>query len=71
MGTTTTSLNLDGYPAEAPYAPSDNPFQYPGYDANNVLGYNLLPYSDERLVYGGHSGGPNWRYDGTNRYVEG
>ena len=70
-GATTSSLNFDGYPAEAPYVPSDNPFQYPGYDANNVLGYTCCRIQLGAYIYGGHSGGPEWRFDGTNRYVEG
>ncbi len=70
-GTTTSSLNFDGYPAEAPYVPSNNPYQYPGYDANNVLGYTCCRIQMSAFIYGGHSGGPDWRFDGTNRYVEG
>ena len=70
-GTTTSALNFDGYPAEAPYVPSDNPFQYPGFDANNVEGYTCCRIEMNAYTYGGHSGGPVWRYDGTNRYVEG
>jgi hypothetical protein len=70
-GTTTSSLNFDGYPAEAPYVPSNNPYQYPGYDANNVIGYTCCRIQMNAYTYGGHSGGPDWRFDGTNRYVEG
>jgi len=70
-GVTTNSLNFDGYPAEAPYVPSDNPFQYPGFDNNNVLGYTCCRIQMSAYTYGGHSGGPDWRYDGTNDYVEG
>jgi hypothetical protein len=69
--TQTASLNFDGYPAESPYVPSDNPFQYPGYDANNVLGYTCCRIQLSAFTYGGHSGGPVWRFDGTNRYLEG
>ncbi len=70
-GNQTSSLNFDGYPAESPYVPSDNPYQYPGYDANNVQYYTCCRIGMSAYVYGGHSGGPDWRYDGTNRYVQG
>jgi hypothetical protein len=70
-GTTTSALNFDGYPAESPYVPSNNPYQYPGFDANNVIGYTCCRIEMNAFTYGGHSGGPVWRFDGTNRYVEG
>jgi hypothetical protein len=70
-GTTTSALNFDGYPAQAPYVPSNNPYQYPGFDPNNVLGYTCCRIQMSAYTYGGHSGGPVWRFDGTNRYVEG
>src|SRR5260370_38232822 len=70
-GVQTSSLNLDGYPAEAPYVPADNPFQYPGYDPNNVTYYTSCRIGMNAYIYVGHSGGPDWRFDGTNRYVEG
>jgi hypothetical protein len=70
-GTNTSALNFDGYPAEYPYVPSNNPYQYPGFDANNVLGYTCCRIQMSAYTYGGHSGGPVWRFDGTNRYVEG
>ena len=70
-GTQTSSLNFDGYPAETPYVPANNPYQYPGFDSNNVIGYTCCRIELDAFVYGGHSGGPEWRFDGTNRYVEG
>jgi hypothetical protein len=70
-GTSTTSLNFSGYPAQIPYVPAGNPFQYPGFDANNVIGYTCCRIQLDAYTYGGHSGGPVWRYDGTNRYLEG
>ena len=70
-GVTTSALNFDGYPAQAPYVPADNPFQYPGYDANNVTSYTDNRINMAAYVYGGHSGGGVWRFDGTNRYIEG
>lgn len=69
-GVSATSLNFTGYPAEAPYVPSDSLGQYPGYDANNVLGYTSYRIQMDALTYGGHSGGPSWRFD-TDRYVQG
>ena len=70
-GVNASSLNFDGYPAESPYVPSNNPFQYPGFDAGNVLGYTCCRIELSAYTYGGHSGGGVWRYDGTNRYIEG
>jgi len=70
-GRTATSLNFDGYPAESPYVPSNNPYQYPGFDANNVSYYTCCRIGMSAFTYGGHSGGPVWRFDGTNRYLEG
>lgn len=70
-GVSASSLNFDGYPAESPYVPSNNPFQYPGYDAGNVIGYTCCRIEMSAYTYGGHSGGGVWRYDGTNRYIEG
>ncbi len=70
-GNQTSSLNFDGYPAETPYVPANNPYQYPGYDANNVTYYTCCRIGLNAYIYGGHSGGPDWRYDGTNRYVQG
>jgi hypothetical protein len=70
-GVFTTALNFDGYPAEAPYVPSDNPYQYPGFDAGNIVGYTCCRIALNAYTYGGHSGGGVWRYDGTNTYLEG
>jgi hypothetical protein len=70
-GVSTSSLNFSGYPAQTPYVPAGNPFQYPGYDANNVQGYTCCRIQMSAYTYGGHSGGPVWRFDGTNRYLEG
>lgn len=70
-GVNASSLNFDGYPAQTPYVPAGNPFQYPGYDSNNVQGYTCCRIQMSAYTYGGHSGGPVWRFDGTNRYLEG
>jgi hypothetical protein len=70
-GTQTSALNFDGYPAEVPYVPANNPYQYPGFDPNNVTYYTCCRIGMAAYTYGGHSGGPDWRFDGTNRYVEG
>ncbi len=67
------SLNFSGYPTETPYVPSGSVVQYYGYDADNVV--ICWPYTIDldAYIYGGHSGGPSWRYEGStgNRYVEG
>lgn len=70
-GVNASALNFDGYPAQAPYVPSDNPYQYPGFDAGNVIGYTCCRIQMSAYTYGGHSGGGVWRYDGTNDYIEG
>jgi len=67
----TSSLNFSGYPSQKGYVPPGNPFQYPGFDANNVIGYTCCRIELDAYTYGGHSGGPVWRFDGTNRYLEG
>ena len=69
--TSTASLNFSGYPAETPYVPPNTLCQYFGYDPNNVRGYSTYRIYLDAFIYGGHSGGPSWRYDGTNRYVQG
>jgi hypothetical protein len=70
-GNQAASLNFDGYPAEAPYVPSDNPYQYKGFDTNNVIAYTCCRIEMDAFTYGGHSGGGVWYYDGTNRYIQG
>ena len=70
---TTSMLNFNGYPAETPYVPAGELAQYPGSDSGNVLGYTTDRIQMCAYTYGGHSGGPVWRYDpGTgNRFVQG
>jgi hypothetical protein len=70
-GVNTTALNFDGYPAEAPFVPSNNPYQYWGFDANNVIAYTCCRIEMDAFTYGGHSGGAVWRFDGTNHFIEG
>jgi len=70
-GVNASALNFDGYPAESPYVSPLNPYQYPGFDAGNVIGYTCCRIEMSAYTYGGHSGGPDWRYDGTNDWVEG
>ncbi|GJM08588.1 MAG: hypothetical protein DHS20C11_08640 [Lysobacteraceae bacterium] len=69
--TTTSSLNFSGYPVQAPYVPSDSIVQYWGYDPDNVTGYSTNRIHLNAFVYGGHSGGPAWRYDGSQRRLQG
>lgn len=67
------SLNFSGYPTETPYVPDDTVVQYYGYDADNVDYCWVNRIGLDAYIYGGHSGGPSWRYDTAsgNRYVEG
>lgn len=69
--TTTNALNYSGYPAEMPYVPSDNLLQYGGFDENNVDRYSTYRIFLDAYIYGGHSGGPSWRYSGSERYIQG
>lgn len=66
-----TSLYFSGYPSETPYVPAGTPFQYPGFDTGNVLSYTTNRINLSAYAYGGHSGGPAWRFDGTSRWVQG
>ncbi len=70
-GVTASSLNFDGYPTETPYVPAGVICPYPGYDANNVTSYTTYRINMCAFTYGGHSGGPVWRYTGTDRYIQG
>ncbi|MBY6204155.1 pre-peptidase C-terminal domain-containing protein [Halomonas denitrificans] len=64
------SLNYNGYPTEAAYVPfQDRFFQHPGF--KTVSGYSTYRIGMNAFVYGGHSGGPVWRYDGTDHYTQG
>lgn len=66
-----SALNFDGYPVESPYISYANSFyQFPGYDAGNVAYCNSNRIGLYAFIYGGHSGGPEWRYDGTSRWIE-
>ncbi|MFC1852240.1 hypothetical protein ACFL27_18750 [candidate division CSSED10-310 bacterium] len=68
---TSSSLHFTGYPAEEPYVPPDTLVQYHGYDENNVQFYLLHRIVMQAFVYGGHSGGPTWRYSDPDRYING
>ena len=68
---TASSLNFSGYPAEAPYVPSDNLLQYHGYDTGNVIQYTSYRIEMDAYAYGGHSGCPAWYYDGSSRWAHG
>lgn len=74
MGRSSTvneSLNFSGYPTQTPYVPEGVAVQYKGFDSGNV--YEVTDYRIEldAFIYGGHSGGPSWRYSDGNRYVVG
>lgn len=68
-----SSLNFSGYPKEQPYVPADTHVQWAGYDTGNVSGSDTYRIYLDAYTYGGHSGGPAWRYDSStgDRYVEG
>jgi hypothetical protein len=68
---TAASLNFSGYSVETPYVPAGTLVQYEGFDTNNVLGYTCCRIDLSAFIYGGHSGGPSWRYDGADRWVQG
>ena len=69
----TTSLNFSGYPSETPYVPEGTLVQYRGFDANNVGSYTCCRINLHALIYGGHSGGPSWRFESStgNRWIQG
>ncbi|MEN8216978.1 MAG: Calx-beta domain-containing protein [Pseudomonadota bacterium] len=70
---TASSLNFNGYPTETPYVPAGTHFQYPGYDSGNVDSYTTYRIIMDAYTYGGHSGGPVWRYISSSgdRYIQG
>ncbi len=68
---TTTILKFNGYPTETPYVPDGELAQYPHSDPGNVLGYTTNRIQMCAYVYGGHSGGPVWRYNDGLRFVQG
>ncbi len=70
-GFETSALNFDGYPTETPFVPACTNGPYPGFDADNVEGYSTFRIELCAFIYGGHSGGPEWRFDGTDRYIQG
>ena len=67
------SVNFSGYPTETPYVPTDTVVQYFGYDEDNVDYCWTYRIGLDAYLYGGHSGGPSWRYVAATgeRYVEG
>ena len=67
-----SALNFTGYPIEYPYISfADSFYQFPGFDSGNVAYCNSNRIGLYAYIYGGHSGGPEWRFDGTNRWIEG
>lgn len=68
---TTSALNFSGYPVETPFVPAGTMVQYKGYDDGNVLWYTGGRIALAAYLYGGHSGGPSWRFDGESRYIQG
>ncbi len=45
--------------------------QYHGSDPNNVAGYTTERINLDALAYDGHSGGPLWRFDGADHFLQG
>jgi hypothetical protein len=70
-GVEATGLLFDGYPAEPPFVPPDNPFQYIGFDDNNVTGYTCCRIDMAALVYGGHSGGAVFHFTNSEFTIQG
>ncbi len=70
-GVEATGLLFDGYPAEAPFVPPDNPFQYIGFDDNNVTGYTCCRIEMDAITYGGHSGGAVFDFTDSGETVQG
>ncbi|WP_223789142.1 trypsin-like serine protease [Marinicella meishanensis] len=65
------SVNYSGYPSEEPYVPAGVNVQYKGYDEDNVTNHNGHIMALFAAIYGGHSGGPVWRYANNQRHVVG
>ena len=69
--TVASALNFSGYPVETPYIPAGSLIQWHGF--GNTAGSSDYRINLEAYIYGGHSGGPSWRYtaDTGDRYIEG
>ncbi len=65
------SVNFSGYPTETPHVPAGINVQYKGFDSGNVVSTTDYRIELSAFVYGGHSGGPSWRYTNGERYVVG
>ena len=65
------SVNFSGYPSQQPFVPAGVNVQYKGYDEDNVTNHNGHIMALFAATYGGHSGGPVWRYANGNRHVVG
>lgn len=68
---TAAALNYTGYPAETPYVSANAIGQYSGFDDNNVSSYSTYRINLDAFIYGGHSGGPSWRYIDGELLVQG
>jgi V8-like Glu-specific endopeptidase len=66
-----SNVNFSGYPVQQPYVPAGTLVQYPGYDAGNAHDYTDYRIPMYAYTYGGHSGGPVWRYVDGDRYIIG
>jgi hypothetical protein len=68
-GVQVPTLYYSGYPVEEPYVPRDTPYQYPGGNLGNVIGYTPSRIKLSAYTYGGHSGGAVYRCCIGPRYV--
>ena len=66
-----SSVNFTGYPTETPYVPADTNVQYYGFDSGNVVAVTDYRIQLSAFVYGGHSGGPSWKYTNGTRWAVG
>ena len=67
-----SSLWFDGYPIESPFISfADSFFQFPGFNVNNVNSCGDHRIGLDAFIYGGHSGGPEFRHDTTGYWIEG
>lgn len=65
------SVNYSGYPGQQPYVPAGNNVQYRGFQQDNVVNSNSNIFEIFAAIYGGHSGGPAWKFVNGNRYAVG
>jgi len=70
-GVEAATLESTGYPAEPPFVPPGNMWQFHSAGPGNVVSYLPGRILFDALTFGGHSGGPVWRTSGGNRFLQG